>query len=82
MPPVNQNNFITFKSIRNIQYVFLAFFILLQIGFYYIKPLLIIVGFTGGFIFGIYWMILLHKKKKADKIKLEKLIEQEKNETT
>lgn len=69
------------KKIRNIQLVFLSFFVLLQIGLYCNNGYLSIFAFVLGFILGIYWIILLLKKKKYDKLKLKQLIEKERLES-
>lgn len=55
------------KRIKNMQIIFLIFFILLQIGLYYENGYLSLISFSAGFFLGIYWIYLLIKKFSIDR---------------
>ncbi len=70
------------QKVKYVQILFILFFSLLQAGLFYetnYSAQLTIIGFFGGFFFGLYIIVLRYKKKKYENLMFQQLIEKEKN---
>lgn len=69
----------TINYIKKLQLWFLAFFALLQVGLYYKNGYIAGISFLFGFFLGLYWVILLIKKNRYDRLREKEIEEEELN---
>lgn len=69
----------TINYIKKLQLWFLACFALLQVGLYYKNGYIAGISFLFGFFLGLYWVILLIKKNRYDRLRETEIEEEELN---